>query len=45
MTAFASADIDASPTLFNIFTPDFPTLTDVQLAFVADDSVHMPKQM
>jgi hypothetical protein len=27
-----------SPTLFNIFTSDFPTLTDVQLAHFADDS-------
>jgi hypothetical protein len=26
-----------SPTLFNIFTSDFPTLTDVQLALSADD--------
>jgi hypothetical protein len=27
-----------SATLFNIFTSDFPTLTDVQLAVFADDS-------
>jgi hypothetical protein len=27
-----------SPTLFNILTNDFPTLTDVQLALFADDS-------
>jgi hypothetical protein len=27
-----------SLTLFNIFTSDFPSLTDVQLAFFADDS-------
>jgi hypothetical protein len=27
-----------SPTLFNIFTSDFPTLTDIQLALFADDS-------
>jgi hypothetical protein len=27
-----------SPTLFNIFTSDFPILTDVQLALFVDDS-------
>jgi hypothetical protein len=27
-----------SPTLFNIFSSDFPTLTDVLLALFADDS-------
>jgi hypothetical protein len=37
-----------SPTLFNIFISDFPTLTDVQLAFLPMTRhflVHMPKQM
>jgi hypothetical protein len=30
-------DAVLSPTLFNIFTSDFPTLTEIQLALFADD--------